>query len=53
MTGKKVRIAITLPEEIVKWIDRKVKERVYANRSHCIEVILLEKIRKEHEEKAE
>ena len=43
----KVRISVTLPKEIVEWIDRKVRERVYANRSHAIEVIVLEKIRRE------
>lgn len=43
----KVRISVTLPREIVEWIDRKVKERVYANRSHAIEAIVLEKIRRE------
>jgi len=43
----KVRIAITLPKELVEWIDEKVKERIYASRSHCIEVLIREKMKAE------
>ena len=39
------RVSITLPKECVEWIDKKVKSRVYSNRSHAIEVIILEAIK--------
>ena len=38
---KRQKICITIPTELVKWIDEKVKTRVYANRSHLIEVAVL------------
>jgi len=36
------RVSITLPKECLDWIDKKIASRVYANRSHAIEVITLE-----------
>lgn len=41
------RVSITLPEEVVKWIDEKIKNRTYANRSHAAEVVFLEAMKKE------
>jgi hypothetical protein len=41
----KVRISITLPKEVVEWLDRRVEERVFATRSHAIEVFILEKMK--------
>jgi len=43
------RVSITLPKELVEWIDKKVKERVFHNRSHAIEVLILEAMKKEKE----
>ena len=40
------RVSITLPKECVDWVDEKVKSRVYSNRSHAIEVIILEFMKK-------
>jgi len=40
------RVSITLPKECVEWVDEKVKSRVYSNRSHAIEVIILEFMKK-------
>lgn len=40
------RISITLPKECVEWIEKKVESRTYANRSHAIEVLILEAIKK-------
>lgn len=39
------RLSITLPRECLDWIDQKVEQRVYANRSHALEVLILEKMR--------
>ena len=36
------RVSITLPEECVNWVDEKVKSRTYSNRSHAIEVLILD-----------
>jgi Arc/MetJ-type ribon-helix-helix transcriptional regulator len=42
-------ISVTLPKECVDWLDRKVESRIYANRSHAIEVLILEAMKKEKE----
>ena len=44
------RVSITLPKECVEWLDRKVESRIYANRSHAIEVLILEAIKREKKE---
>jgi metal-responsive CopG/Arc/MetJ family transcriptional regulator len=33
----KKRIAVTVSEDLLKWVDRKIKDTIYANRSHAIE----------------
>ena len=33
----KKRIAITVSDDLLKWVDRKVKETTFANKSHAIE----------------
>lgn len=40
-------ISVTLPRECVEWLDRKVESRIYANRSHALEVLILEAMKKE------
>ena len=50
-TGEEImareRVSITLPKECIEWLDEKIKARIYANRSHAIEVLILEKIKEE------
>lgn len=41
----RVPVSITLPKECVEWIDREVESRKYHNRSHAIEVLILDKIK--------
>ena len=43
-------ISVTLPPECVEWVDRKVESRIYANRSHGIELLILEAMKKEKKE---
>ena len=43
----KERVSIILPKESIEWMNQQVKARKYANRSHAIEVIVLEAIQKE------
>lgn len=40
-------ISITLPKKCVEWLDRKVESRIYANRSHAIELLILEAMKQE------
>jgi Arc/MetJ-type ribon-helix-helix transcriptional regulator len=46
----RIPISITLPKECVEWIDKKVEARIYANRSHAIEVLILEAMKKERQQ---
>ena len=39
------RVSITLPKECIEWVDRKVEVRTYHNRSHALEVLILEKMK--------
>lgn len=45
----RVPISVTLPKECVDWLDRKVETRIYANRSHALEVLILETMKTEKE----
>ncbi|MGB9748520.1 MAG: ribbon-helix-helix domain-containing protein [Candidatus Woesearchaeota archaeon] len=36
----KERITITLNEELLDWIDNKIKKRIFANRSHAFEFLI-------------
>jgi Arc/MetJ-type ribon-helix-helix transcriptional regulator len=38
----RVKITLTLPVDLAKWVDEKVREREYATRSHAFEVAILE-----------
>jgi Arc/MetJ-type ribon-helix-helix transcriptional regulator len=44
------RVSITLPKECINWLDRKVESRTYANRSHALEVLILEAMKNEKKE---
>jgi metal-responsive CopG/Arc/MetJ family transcriptional regulator len=46
----RVPISVTLPKECVNWLDKKVESRVCANRSHAIEVLILEAMKAEKKE---
>ena len=46
----RIPISVTLPKNCVDWIDQKVESRIYANRSHGIEVLILEAMRQERKE---
>ncbi len=47
----KERITITIDKKFLKWLDEKVKARVFANRSHGFEFLIQKKIEGENEEK--
>jgi len=44
------RVSITLPKNCITWIDEKIESRVYANRSHAIEVLILDAMKQEKKE---
>lgn len=45
----KKRVSLTLPENYVEWVDQKVEARVYATRSHAIEVLIKNAMKSESE----
>lgn len=40
--GRRGKISVTLREDLVHWVNQKVRERVYSTSSHAVEVALLE-----------
>ena len=44
----KQRIAVTITDEMLKWVDSEVKKTTFANRSHAVEHALM-KLRKSEE----
>ncbi len=36
----KERITVTIDKELLKWLDEKVKEKIFANRSHGFEFLI-------------
>lgn len=40
------RLSFTLPQDCLEWVDKKIESRTYANRSHAIEVIVLEALKR-------
>jgi len=44
------RVSITLPKNCIEYLDAKIESRVYANRSHAIEVLILEAMKQEKKE---
>jgi len=39
-------VSITLPKEYVEWLDKQVQDRKYFSRSHAIEILILQIIKK-------
>lgn len=46
MPRERPTICVTLPPELIKWIDEKVTDRTYGSRSHAIERAVLELMKK-------
>jgi len=47
----KIRVFATIHEDIVKWIDKEVAKRRFANRSHALEYAIQQLIEKEEGER--
>lgn len=39
----KARITLTIDKELLSWLDGKVSQRIFANRSHCMEYLVKNK----------
>ncbi len=44
---KKERITITVDSELLKWLDEKISQKIFANRSHGIEFLISQKSKEE------
>ena len=42
----RTRLSITLPQNLVEWIDRQVEDRKFFSRSHALEVLILKEMEK-------
>jgi len=49
----KKRVGVTLPEDLVAWLDKEVEKRTYSDRSHAIEVAILTLKRKTEKKEKE
>ena len=36
----KERITVTIDKELLKWLDKKTKQKIFANRSHGLEYLI-------------
>ena len=41
----KERITVTLDKDLLNWMDLKIEEKVFANRSHGFEYLIMRKVR--------
>ena len=49
----KERITITIDKELLNWLDERIKEKVFANRSHGFEFLIKNRLNEELEKKDE
>lgn len=47
----KERITVSLDKELLNWLDNRVERRIFANRSHGLEFLIADKIRKNEEKR--
>ncbi len=47
----KERITITIDEKFLKWLDSKVEDRIFANKSHGFELLIKKKMEEEKQAK--
>ena len=46
----KERITITINKELLEWLDKNIANKIFANRSHALEFLIMQKIREEKNE---
>jgi len=42
MARKREQLTITLPQDLIEWMDEQIDRRRFANKSHAIELALFE-----------
>lgn len=47
----KERITITLDKELLSWLDKKIEDRIFANRSHGFEFLIKKSMKEEDNDK--
>ncbi len=47
----KERITVSLDKDLLRWMDEKIDEKIFANRSHGFEFLIAESKRKYEKEK--
>jgi len=47
----KERITITIDKELLRWLDTEINKKVFANRSHGFEYLIMRKIEEEKKRK--
>jgi len=52
MMNMKERITITIDKNLLNWLDKKIEEKYFANRSHGFEFLIKQQILKEDEQKS-
>ncbi|MBW2993692.1 ribbon-helix-helix domain-containing protein [Candidatus Woesearchaeota archaeon] len=45
----KERITITIDKELLNWLDKKISEKTFANRSHGMEYLIKRAMEEKHE----
>ena len=46
----KERITITVDKELLEWLDKNISNKVFANRSHALEFLIVQKMKDEEDE---
>jgi metal-responsive CopG/Arc/MetJ family transcriptional regulator len=41
----KERITVTIDKELLEWLDEKIKDKIFANRSHGLEFLIKKKMK--------
>ena len=41
----KERITVTIDKELLEWIDERIKDKIFANRSHGLEFLIKKKMK--------
>ncbi|MCX6652431.1 MAG: ribbon-helix-helix domain-containing protein [Methanomassiliicoccales archaeon] len=42
MVRQREKLTVTVPQELIDWLDEMVKKRVFASRSHGVELCIME-----------
>jgi len=45
----KERITVSLDKELLGWLDKKIEQRIFANRSHGFEFLIAKRLREKND----